>query len=345
MGTIRSGAGNGRVQSASIQRAGNEGAAIANSGHSVPKKAACKNAACKGTAGFVLTVCLGVLIAAAATAQKQEGGKPNVNAFFAMDTGIKDDAHKTAKAQAEMLKELGYDGIGYSGFPGIAEMLAELTPRGLEMFTVYISSEIRADGFGYDKGLKEAAAALRGHNTVIWVPVNAKGFTNSDEAGDAQAVAMMREMADVAPQLRFALYPHTGMWMEKVEDAVRVAKKVERPNVGATFNLCHWLNAGKGRDMKRLLELAAPHLFVVSINGADKDGTDWKTLIQNLDKGTFNVAEFLAALKSVGYAGPIGLQGYGIGGDAHQNLTDSMAAWKGIGFRGSGVGSRVKEGR
>jgi len=36
----------------------------------------------------------------------------------------------------------------------------------------------------------------------------------------------------------------------------------------------------------------------------------------------------LAALKEVGYTGPIGLQCYGIQGDVRDNLTRSIAAWR-----------------
>jgi hypothetical protein len=44
------------------------------------------------------------------------------NPFFAMDTGTKDVKYKTAKEQAEMLKELGYAGIGIEY--AVAEQLA-----------------------------------------------------------------------------------------------------------------------------------------------------------------------------------------------------------------------------
>jgi len=37
---------------------------------------------------------------------------------------------------------------------------------------------------------------------------------------------------------------------------------------------------------------------------------------------------FLKMLGEAGYTGPIGLQGYGVGGDARDNLTRSMQAWK-----------------
>ncbi|MBM3836681.1 MAG: hypothetical protein FJ398_01755 [Verrucomicrobia bacterium] len=35
-----------------------------------------------------------------------------------------------------------------------------------------------------------------------------------------------------------------------------------------------------------------------------------------------------ATLKDLGYQGPIGLQCYGIGGDAREHLTRPMAAWR-----------------
>jgi len=113
-----------------------------------------------------------------------------------------------------------------------------------------------------------------------------------------------------------------------VEDAVRVAEKVNRRNVGATFNLCHWLRVDDEKNMQSLIKLAMPYLFVVTINGADSDGEDWKELIQTLDRGSFDMHRFLTTLSDCGYTGPIGLQGYGIGGDAYDNLKRSMNAWR-----------------
>jgi hypothetical protein len=37
---------------------------------------------------------------------------------------------------------------------------------------------------------------------------------------------------------------------------------------------------------------------------------------------------FLKTLYSSGFKGPIGFQGYGIGGDAHDNLMRTMGAWR-----------------
>ena len=109
-----------------------------------------------------------------------------------------------------------------------------------------------------------------------------------------------------------------------------MAEKVDRPNVGVMFNLCHWLRVDPSRDYRSLLERAMPRLWAVSINGADvrDDKPGWDHYIQPLDRGSFDVAGLLKTLDELGYKGPIGLQCYGIGGDAREHLARSMAAWR-----------------
>jgi sugar phosphate isomerase/epimerase len=251
------------------------------------------------------------------------------NPFFAMDTGTKDDKHKTAKEQVEMVKELGYAGIGCTAGKGLGEMLEELDSNGLRLFAVYLGVNIDADQLKYGPELKEAIEILKGRNTILWLFVRSNKLKPSMTEGDPRAEEVIGEIADIAAEkgLRVALYPHTNFWLEKVEDAIRVAKKVNRKNVGVTFNLCHWLRTEDEKNMRSLIISAMPHLFVVSINGADSGGKDWKQLIQTLDRGNFNIRSFLRTLYRAGYNGPIGLQGYGIGGDACDNLRRSMNAW------------------
>ena len=252
------------------------------------------------------------------------------NPFFAMDTATKDGKHKTAKEQVEMVKELGYAGIGATAGKELAEMDEELDKNGLRLFAVYLGANIDADQQKYGPELKETIEVLKGRNAILWLFVQSKKLKPSSLEGDTRAVQVIREIADVAAvnKVRVALYPHTGFWLEKVEDAIRVAKKADRKNVGVTFNLCHWLRTDGEENMKSLIKSAMPHLFVVSINGADSGGKDWKQLIQTLDHGSFNILRFLKAMKKSGYTGPIGLQGYGIGGDAYDNLKRSMSAWR-----------------
>ena len=251
------------------------------------------------------------------------------NPFFALDNAATDDKHKTAKEQVAMLKELGYDGISSRGGKGLAEMADELDKNGLRLFTVYLGVNIDSDQPAYGQELIDAIEVLKGRNAMLWLFVQSKKLRPSDPAGDEQAEQVIRKVADMAAEskVRIAIYPHYGFWVERVEDALRVAKRVNRKNVGVTFNLCHWLRVDQEKNMKSLMESAIPHLFVVSINGADSGGKDWKTLIQTLDRGTFDVRNFLKTLADSGFTGPKGFQGYAIGGDAHDNLERTMNAW------------------
>ncbi len=126
------------------------------------------------------------------------------------------------------------------------------------------------------------------------------------------------------------MYPHTGFYVETVSDAVRVAEKVNCRNLGVTFNLCHHLKTTGEENLDQHLAQAMPYLFQVTINGADSGNTTergWDTLIQPLDSGSYDVAQFLVTLRQSGYRGPIGLQGYGIAGDPRENLKRSAQAW------------------
>jgi len=247
------------------------------------------------------------------------------NAFFAMDTGTKDTAHQTAEAQAEMLAELGYDGIGYTGFANLPELLRQLDARDLRLFNIYTALRVNPDGSSYDEGLEPALPLFDGRDVVLWLTLTSDHWEPSDTAGDEQAVEVLRALAGKAASagVRIALYPHVNSWLERVEDGVRVAEKVARENVGTSFNLYHWLRTDDPVNLRAVMTKAMPHLYFVTINGTNNEGS-----IETLDRCSFDMRGFLATLKDLGYDGPIGLQGYGIGGDVHANLARSMGAWR-----------------
>lgn len=252
------------------------------------------------------------------------------NPFYPLANGVIDEKHPTPEAQARMVKEVGYDGIGYSGVEDVPERLAALDRHGLKMCTLYVPVWLDGDQPKYDPRLLDVTKLLKGRETMLWLYVRSKKHKPSSPAGDPRAVEIIRELSDAAKAsgVKIALYPHTWFWIERVEDAVRVAKKVDRDNVGVTFNLCHWLKVDKADTLAARLKLARPHLFQVTINGADTDGKDWDRLIQPLDRGSFDVLGLLRILKRMDYTGPIGLQCYGFKGDKRKNLERSMAAWR-----------------
>ena len=104
-------------------------------------------------------------------------------------------------------------------------------------------------------------------------------------------------------------------------------KMVDRPNVGVSFNLTHFLAVKDEANLDQRLREAMPYLELVSINGAEHEG-GWDRLIQPLDRGEFDVFGFLKKLVALGYKGPIGLQCYQVPGDMEDNLKRSMAAWR-----------------
>ena len=247
------------------------------------------------------------------------------NPFFAFDNGTGHGQLEPEK-QARMLADLGYDGIGYTGTAGIPQMLNALDKHGLKMFSIYVGAILGPDGPSCDPGLQQAVQALKGRDTIIWLTIRG-------QAADAeqQAICVAREVADLAGQsgLRVALYPHYGFYVGRVEAAVHVAEKADRDNLGASFNLCHFLRIGDAKNLDQRLRQAMPHMMLVSINGADHEG-NWNRLIQTLDRGDYDVYGVLTKLRRLGYDGPVGLQCYQVSGDRRENLKRSIDAWNGF---------------
>jgi sugar phosphate isomerase/epimerase len=268
-------------------------------------------------------------------------GAPPPYEFFAMDTAmVKKLGTPLERSDIELLATLGYTGVGPiasdpAAWLHLAQTLIPLLDQNkLKLYAVYSSARVDRNGFEVDPGIQQNLPAFKGRGTIIWLPVTSKEFKPSDPAGDAMAVAAVREVADAAAKygLSVSLYPHFGNLVERVEDAVRIADKTGRPNVGVTFNLCHWLRVDRPDSLERVLKLAMPRLSLVTINGADRNGKDWGQLIQPLDRGDFDVGQLLAALQRLGYRGPIGLQGYDVanhlGIQPAENLRRSMTAWR-----------------
>jgi sugar phosphate isomerase/epimerase len=268
-------------------------------------------------------------------------GAPPPYEFFAMDTAmVKKLGTPLERSDIELLAALGYTGVGPIASDPAAwqhltgTLIPLLDQNKLKLYSVYSSARVDLGGFEIDPGIQQNLPALKGRGTIIWLPVTSKEFKPSDPAGDDMAVSAVREVADAAAKygLSVSLYPHFGNLVERVEDAVRIADKTGRPNVGVTFNLCHWLRVDRPDSLERVLKLAMPRLSLVTINGADRNGKDWGQLIQPLDRGDFDVGQLLAALQRLGYRGPIGLQGYDVanhlGIQPAENLRRSMTAWR-----------------
>lgn len=230
------------------------------------------------------------------------------------------------EAQTELTKRTGYAGIFWSGTANIPELLAAHTARGIKVVGIYTGMNLSDAKPQYDPGLPKAIEQLRGTGALITFTISGKA---KDGNGDDVALPVIQEVSDLAAKagLKVALYPHYGFHVARIEDALRVIGKANRPNLGLVFNLCHFLRSGDEANLNTRLRDALPHTFMVSINGADHEG-DWDRLIQPLDSGAFDVKALLATLRRMHYDGPIALQCYNVKGDRENLLNRSIRAWR-----------------
>jgi sugar phosphate isomerase/epimerase len=249
--------------------------------------------------------------------------------FFAFDNGVGRDQGWNPGQQAELLAELGYDGIGYTGLENLEERLAAMDAHGLKVFSIYewISLEdaepIPAERLAQLKQLEGTAA-------ILWLTVTGK-------SSEEEAINRFRKVADDAAQygLKVAIYPHDNTYVATGEHALNLAKMVDRPNFGMSINVCHELKAGEGGSLIPLIHAAGDRLFVVSVNGADdladpQHEKNWDRLIQPLGRGNFDLVPFLSRLRECGYEGPIGLQCFRIRGEIRGVLSTSRGAWSSL---------------
>ncbi len=285
---------------------------------------------CILTSTALVSVAVVGIWAFASSPHESRATEPTAHAFFPFCIDWHDAKKRSFAEQAAMLKDLGYDGVGHIWLDGVSERLKTLDDAGLKLYQITMTVDLTPGKPAYDPRFKDVLALVKGRHVQFDLLVG--GRKPSDLGGDERAVPLLREMSDLARDSgsQLLLYPHVGNWIERIEDAVRVADEVDRPNVGVMFNLCHWLRVDQSRDYRPLLHRALPRLWAVSINGADvhDEKPDWDHYIQPLDRGSFDVAGLLKMLDVLGYKGPIGLQCYGIGGDAREHLARSMAAWR-----------------
>ena len=225
-------------------------------------------------------------------------------------------------------------GLRRRGYPlwlddSLEKNLQTLDAAGLKVFLLYASVNVNPQEPPFDPRLPDAIRKLKGRPVTVCVLL--RGFKPGDPQGETTAVKILRQLGDVAAEvgLRISIYHHVSDWTESLLYALQVVRKVDHPQVGVNFDLCHWLKVDGDKDYRPVLRQNADKIFVVTINGAQLGSSAWTDgLIQPLDRGDFDNRQLLATLREIGYRGPIGLMCYGIQGDAREHLERSMKTWK-----------------
>ena len=160
---------------------------------------------------------------------------------FAFQNGVH---FSKVQQRIAVLRELGYDGIGSANLNAdlpLPQRLKAYDDAGLKLFSFYVGGRLSGNGTGhsYSPAITQALPHLKGRDTLLELYVQGNKRSNTDQ----QAVAFVQEIADQAKPhgVKVVLYPHTGFYIDRLSDAVRIARKTKRDNVGVMFNLCHFL--------------------------------------------------------------------------------------------------------
>lgn len=258
------------------------------------------------------------------------------NIFYCFsNAGNLPNAPEGLEANAAFLKNLGYDGwAGHYGEDDYTARRTALDKAGLEMPEIYWNLDIDSAGnWTYKEGLEEVIKDSKDRNLIVSLLVRAQAYQEDQEKGDPLVVKAIQSLADFAAPhgVKIAVYPHVNVYCETLEHSLRLAKMADRDNVGAIFNLCHLLKKEGEEGWEQKLTDAIPHLYMISICGADAGNTkafDWDQLIQPLGEGSFDCYALIKTALDGGYEGPFGLQCYNIKQDANVAMTTSINTWK-----------------
>lgn len=262
------------------------------------------------------------------------------NPLHCIETIFQQGSHVySPRAKCEMLRELGYAGLSAVLFNDrsiqeFPQLLKQLDANKLRAISIYVMLDVSKPEPLAPKWL-DTLKQLQGRGTIIDLAFIGSIEYDKPSAprADSRAADLIKQVCDVALPLGLpvSLYPHTNFWMERVEDAIRLMMRINRPDLGITFNLHHWL-ATDGEHLEHRVDLALPRLLEVTINGASKHGERCAD-IHPLDAGTYDVFPFLCLLARKGYTGPITLQQWAVKGDVFALLRRSMNAYRDLSQR------------
>ena len=255
---------------------------------------------------------------------------------FAMSNWFYNYNFNQPKLHVKLLKERGYGGIMLSlkDDPGrwknLPAYLEAMEEHGTRLTAIHARFYIE-DGT-YPQVIKDNLPLLRGTKVILIPSVGSRTkMDRKNPEAVAMAVRILREMSDDAKKYDLggiAPYMHIGNWIETIDDNVRIAKAVNRRNVGVMFHLHHWQAVG-GREITKLradLLNAKPYLMIVVIQGTDQNKATHKIL----GEGDYDMVPLVKALREMDYRGPLGTMGYTQKGDIPAKLTRAYIAWEKI---------------
>lgn len=257
--------------------------------------------------------------------------------MFAMDTCFTNSIVGVYpyEIRCAMLAELGYDGIYVSLSPkelqNASQMAVTKKQYGIEVIAAYGGLDIAAEKSApkVQQVAKLFDQLPGGCDLELSLSCSDNSIGRSSSDGDSKARETLEALLGIAEHQRanVCLYPHFGAWLERIEDGVRLCRKMNHPRLKVVFCGFHWY-AVDGKDIAGRIDEASPYLHSVNMCGTRKGGNIAGCTIEPLDCGEMDNFALLSLLNRSGYTGRIGFQGYSIGGDVYAYLRRSLLAFR-----------------
>ena len=261
------------------------------------------------------------------------------NEFFALHNIIRGDStYNNFDKQVELVKNAGFDGIEINQIESFDGMKSALDQFQFKGSYFYVKIQL---GEPIDNRLESAINKLKGTNTIVapYILADTKRFKPNSPEGDSEAIKHLQliSMWSKKSGLQVAIYPHFSFYVERTDHALQLAQKVNRKNVGLSFNLCHWLattSLAERADLKNHLKELKPYLKMITISGASDIISQKKAIFDDyilpLGTGSFDTYDLLKYMvKTIKYKNPIGVQCYNIKGNKPQLIKNTMMVWNG----------------
>jgi sugar phosphate isomerase/epimerase len=253
--------------------------------------------------------------------------------FYAMDTGFFHElGDYPLPVRCEMLKELGFDGTYLTLWDFKAQSWKDLeaigeesSRHGLEVTGIYTMLDLDDTG-ERDRILQFVPSLPPGCALEIAIKSSRDTFGKSSDAGDDRALRLLEPLLKaVDPKRnRISLYAHINLWLERHQDAMRLIRKSGHPALGWVFSAYHWYASQEGQ-LFALLDEGIPHLHRVNMCGSRRIAEGNYTL-EPIHSGTLDLPVIFGQIVKRGFAGPVGIQGFGVGGDVYENLKRGLSA-------------------
>jgi sugar phosphate isomerase/epimerase len=234
------------------------------------------------------------------------------------------------EARCEMLRDLGYDAtyltlFGDATWDDFSRLHEVAARNGLAVAGVWAGLDLAKD----NRRLLESTARFAGIPILeLAVSDSARPERRCAATDDDDARALVEELANRVPGgVEICLYPHVDAWLERFEDTVELADRIDHDHVGVCFPSYHWY-AMREERAEELLAKAGSRLRSVNICGARRPAVGGVPTIEPLDEGELDNFALLGLLRRLSYRGMIGVQGYSIGGDTYAKLQRSLAAYR-----------------